>query len=83
MMDYNKIMDDEQDDLPELFGEDDSDVGNASLAAIADLHANGIDVVYLDRKINLPVVEKPNGQRFEIHFIGSSYEIVRELSANA
>jgi hypothetical protein len=76
-------MEDDFEDLPELFGEDDSDVGNASLAAIADLQANGIDVVYIDKKLNLPILEKPNGTCFEIRFIGSSYEIVRELSAHA
>jgi hypothetical protein len=76
-------MDDELEDLPELFGEDDSDVGNASLAAIADLQAKGIDVFYIDDFLNVPVVEKPDGRRFEVHLQGSNYEIIRELSVHA
>jgi hypothetical protein len=72
----------ELEDLPELFGEDDSTVQEASLAAISNLQAKGIDVFYLEA--NKYILEKPSKQRFEIRYTGepnAAYEIIRALDA--
>ncbi len=72
----------ELEDLPELFGEDNSMVHEASLAAISNLQTKGIDICYFgdDRYI----LEKPSKQRFEIRNTGehgASYEIIRAIDA--
>ena len=72
----------EIEDLPELFGDDDFAVAQASLAAIARLQSKGIDVFYFDAHLQISVLEKPNGNRFEIRYTGkpkADFEIVRKL----
>ncbi|MEY4531935.1 MAG: hypothetical protein RLZZ156_2658 [Deinococcota bacterium] len=76
------IVQTELEDLPELFGEDDSTVHEASLAAILELQAKGIDIFYFEG--NRSILEKPSGQRFEIRYTGepkAAYEIIRALDA--
>jgi hypothetical protein len=68
--------------LPELFGEDDSMVHLASLAAISSLQAKGIDIFYFED--NRTILEKPSGQRFEIRYTGepkAAFEIIRAIDA--
>ncbi len=70
----------ELEDLPELFGEDDSMVHETSLAAISRLQAKGIDIFYFED--NRHILEKPTGQRFEIRYTGepkAAFEIIRAL----
>jgi hypothetical protein len=73
-------------DLPELFGLDDSSLRQASLAAISRLQAKGIDIFYFDTDLSVHIMEKPNGQRFEISYTGepnAAFEVIRELGLNA
>ena len=73
----------ELEDLPELFGDDDFAAQNASLEAIARLQSKGIDIFYFDAYLKVYVLEKSNGDRFEIRYTGkprADFEIVRELS---
>jgi hypothetical protein len=73
----------EVEDLPELFGDDDFAAQDASLEAVARLKSKGIDVFYIDSYLKVHVLEKPNGDRFEIRYTGkpkADFEIVRELS---
>ena len=72
----------ELEDLPELFGEDDSMVHEASLAAISNLQAKGIDIFYFED--NRYILEKPSKQRFEIRYTGehgAAYKIIRAIDA--
>ena len=74
----------ELEDLPELFGLDDSSVHLASLAAISRLQAKGIDIFYFDEDLAVHILEKPSGQRFEIRYTGepkAAFEIIRALDA--
>ncbi len=72
----------EIEDLPELFGDDDFAVQEASLEAIARLQSKGIDIFYFDAYLKVHVLEKPNGDRFEIQYTGkpkADFEIVKPL----
>ena len=72
----------EVEDLPELFGDDDFAVAEASLTAIARLQSKGIDVFYFDAHLQVSVLEKPNGDRFEIRYTGkpkADFEVVRKM----
>ena len=72
----------EIEDLPELFGNDDFAVAEASLAAITRLQSKGIDVFYFDAHLQVSVLEKPNGDRFEIRYTGkpkADFEVVRKM----
>jgi hypothetical protein len=73
----------EVEDFPELFGDDDFAAQDASLEAIARLQSKGIDIFYFDAYLKVHVLEKPNGDRFEIRYTGkpnADFEILRELS---
>ena len=59
----------------------------AGHAAFLETLAMGLPVFYVDRD-GLPLMEQPDGRRFEIRWIpgapaGSNYEIVREVSPRA
>jgi hypothetical protein len=74
----------ELEDLPELFGLDDSNVHLASQAAISRLQAKGIDIFYFDDDLAVHILEKPSGQRFEIRYTGepkAAFEIIRAINA--
>lgn len=72
----------EVEDLPELFGDDDFAAQDASLKAIARLQSKGIDIFYFDAYLKVHVLEKPNGDRFEIRYTGkpkADFEIVKPI----
>jgi hypothetical protein len=71
----------EVEDLPELFGDDDFAVRDASLSAIAELKAAGINIFYLDPLLKLEVMEMANGKKFEIQYLNENadFDIVREI----
>ncbi len=72
-----------EEDLPELFGDDDFAAQDASLEAVARLKSKGIDVFYIDAYLQVHVLEKPNGDRFEIRYTGkpkADFEILRPIS---
>ena len=71
----------EIEDLPELFGDDDFAVGEASRAAIAELKIAGIRIFYHDLITQFEIMEYANGQKFEIRYTteNADFEVVREL----
>jgi hypothetical protein len=71
----------EVEDLPELFGDDDFAVREASQFAIAELKAAGISIFYFDPLLKLEVMELANGKKFEIQYINKNadFEVVREI----
>ncbi len=71
-------------DSPEF----DAAVAAAGRQAFEETLAAGRSVFYVDRSLGFPVMEQPDGRRFEIRWIngapaGSNYEIVREVSRRA
>ncbi|MEY4531855.1 MAG: hypothetical protein RLZZ156_2576 [Deinococcota bacterium] len=74
----------ELEDLPELFGLDDSSVHLASLAAISRLQAKGMNIFYFDEELAVHILEKPSGQRFEMRCTGepkAAFESIRAIDA--
>jgi hypothetical protein len=71
----------EIEDLPELFGDDDFAVQEASKSAIAELKAAGVNIFYRDQLMQLEVMEWADGTKFEIRYINENadFEVVREI----
>jgi hypothetical protein len=71
-------------DSPEF----DAAVAAAGRQAFEETLAAGRPVFYVDRDLGFPVMEQPDGRRFEISWIpgapaGSNYKIVQEVSRRA
>ena len=71
----------EEEDLTELFGDDDFAVQEASRVAITELKIAGVSIFYHDPLLKLEVMELANGKKIEIRYINENadFEVVREI----